>query len=264
MSLLNIRLGYWAPHPNPKIHRREKTSRDQSNLKKLTPLHGFRPNFFHPMLTSTAFGSFIKKIFKPRSAKAGNGSYMGKNEHSHFVELTDGGHFENLGLYELIRRQLKTIIVCDGGSDPNFEFSDLANAIEKVRVDFGVVIDLDIKPLIPQQDDIVGSNACAETGYVKGEIHYPDNTTGTLLYIKTTFVKDVYPDLFCYKKLNPRFPDQSTTDQFFDEKQFEAYRGLGNYIAKKLTSEYMLHTSGELEKLDGFVAPDSVGTEELE
>ncbi len=248
MSLLNIRLGYWAPHPNPEIHPQDKSNKGVSGLKDINPLHGFRPNFFHPMLTSTMFGNFIKKIIDLFHGRKKKGSYLGKTENSHFIELTDGGHFENLGLYELIRRKLKIIIVCDGGADSDFEFSDLANAIEKILIDFGVTIALDISPLIPARkiDRNIGLR-CAERGYVIGDIFYPDNSIGKLIYIKTTFTKGVYADLICYKKKNPLFPDQSTSDQFFDEKQFEAYRGLGHFIAKQLTDSYELTDEGLVE-----------------
>lgn len=250
MSLLNIRLGYWAPHPNPEIHRRENGTNGKVKLKNLNPLYGFRPNFFHPMLTSTAFGSFIKKISSALSGQNKKGSYLGKTEKSHFVELTDGGHFENLGLYELVRRKLKTIIVCDGGSDPDCEFSDLANAIEKIRVDFGVVLKLDINPIIPgKKADHKNGLQCAGQGYITGEILYPDNSIGKLVYIKTTFTEGMYADLVYYKKQNPLFPDQPTSDQFFDEKQFEAYRGLGNFIAKKLTQAHRLTDQGTIEDI---------------
>lgn len=250
MSLLNIRLGYWAPHPNPDIHRRENGANGQVRFKNLNPLHGFRPNFFHPMLTSTAFGTFVKKVISSLPRKQKMGSYLGKTEKSHFVELTDGGHFENLGLYELIRRKLKTIIVCDGSADPDFDFSDLANAIEKIRVDFGVVIKLDINPLLPEKEDLKNGLRCAERGYITAKIFYPDNSIGKLLYIKTTFTEGMYADLVYYKKQNPLFPDQPTSDQFFDEKQFEAYRGLGNFIAKKLTEKYKLTEQGAIEPVN--------------
>ena len=54
--------------------------------------------------------------------------------------LTDGGHFENLGAYELIRRRLRLIVIIDAGGDPDYVFSDLANLIRKARLDFGAEI----------------------------------------------------------------------------------------------------------------------------
>ncbi len=102
LSLLNLRLGYWTI--NPKVDR-----------------YRLKPNFFVPGLTSEIFG-------------------RGLTEDNRYIQLSDGGHFENLAIYELIRRKLDLIIVSDGGADPSFNFDDLANAIEKVRVDFGTKI----------------------------------------------------------------------------------------------------------------------------
>jgi hypothetical protein len=162
---------------------------------------------------------------------------FGKNEKNRFIELTDGGHFENLGLYELVRRRLPRIIVCDAAADPEYGFNDLANAIEKVRVDFGASVKIDIKPLIPRKASKDEEIRHAETACVKGAISYADNTEADLYYIKTTFYKDLQADLFAYRKFNPAFPDETTADQFFDEKQFEAYRELG-YVSAGLLSDF--------------------------
>jgi hypothetical protein len=251
MSLLNIRLGYWAPHPDPAInkwqnwgHQHEKqkmVSMLSRTLGQIVPTHSYRPNFFVPMLSATAFGKFIgyglSRLTRglPENFQISKNCF-GKNESNHFIELTDGGHFENLGIYELVRRRLKLIIVLDGAADPKFEFADLANAMEKVRVDFGVLLKLDVRPMIPA--DAVDAECkvnCAEQGFVFGEIVYPDDTRGTLVYIKTAYVRGLHPDLLSYKKRHADFPDQTTADQFFDEKQFEAYRELGYSLAKMMT-----------------------------
>lgn len=159
-----------------------------------------------------------------------------KNEENRLIEFTDGGHFENLGMYELIRRRLSLIIVRDGAADPEFKFTDLANVVEKVRVDFGTLLKLDIKPLIPGESADPGCGVrCAERRFAVGEILYPDGSEGMLIYLKTTFTKEMYPDVLSYKKHNRQFPDQTTADQFFDEKQFEAYRELGYFLAKTMT-----------------------------
>jgi hypothetical protein len=54
--------------------------------------------------------------------------------------LSDGGHFENTGCYELIRRRVPFIICSDAGQDPNYEFADFANLVRKARIDFGAEI----------------------------------------------------------------------------------------------------------------------------
>ena len=207
MGLLNIRLGYWAPNPNK--HHGTKSI----------------PNYLHPGLSEVFFRSRL-------------------NEEANYVQLTDGGHFENLALYELIRRRTKLIVLCDGGADPDFQFTDFANTVEKVRTDFGTLILCDcedLQPLVPRSkagaditDDAI---KYAEHGYIMRTIIYPDNSQGRLLYLKTTFFEQLSTDLYGYKKAHPQFPDEPTSDQFFDEKQFEAYRELGFQTAWQMMQD---------------------------
>ncbi|MDD2465647.1 MAG: patatin-like phospholipase family protein [Desulfobulbus sp.] len=204
MGLLNLRLGYWVP--NPRYHDRTWRGRLRN------------PNFIHPGLYEVMLRTCL-------------------NEDRSFIQLSDGGHFENLGLYELIRRKLRLIIVCDAGADPKFSFSDLANAMQKVRTDFGALIMIEneeLQPLVPKIDPANGEVACAEQGHLIATIKYTDNTTGTLIYLTTTFFKGLSADLYGYKKVHPNFPDEPTSDQFYDEKQFEAYRELGFQAAWKM------------------------------
>lgn len=208
LSLLNLRLGFWAPHPDPK--------------KKMV----FPPNFLHPSLTGGILSG-------------------GLNERRHAIELSDGGHFENLALYELLRRRLSVIICTDGGADPSFQFGDLGNLVEKTRVDFGTIItfeqeDYCLENLLPgtgEDDYFVEKYNGAKNGFAVGRIRYPDGTEGALIYIKTTLIKGLSADILGYKTANPSFPDQSTTDQFFDETQFEAYRELGYYLGHRMLEE---------------------------
>jgi hypothetical protein len=55
--------------------------------------------------------------------------------------LTDGGHFENMGGYELIRRRLPMIVVIDAEDDADYTFEGIANLVRKARIDFGAEID---------------------------------------------------------------------------------------------------------------------------
>ena len=120
---------------------------------------------------------------------------------------------------------------------PSTSFSDLANAMQKIRTDFGAMIMIeneDLAPLIPQENPEKGEVACAQQGHLIATIKYADNSTGTLIYLTTTFFNGLSADLYGYKKAHPSFPDESTSDQFFDEKQFEAYRELGFQTAWKM------------------------------
>ncbi len=211
LSALNLRLGYWTGNPSKHVW-------------------SFAPNFFVPGLST----EILRSGFRETDIR---------------ILLSDGGHFENLALYELVRRKLHLIIVSDGGEDGGFNFDDLANAVEKVRVDFGTKIvfkdkngeglkaDFGLNGILFNAD---GRNAfqkkyeIAERGFAIADVHYNDGSMGTLVYLKLAMVNELPTDVYSYKGLNPTFPHQSTADQFFDEKQFEAYRELGYTIAWKM------------------------------
>jgi hypothetical protein len=215
MGMLNLRLGYWLRNPNPQADSpwwlRWLSRRQSAGLVS--------PGLFE------SFGRF------------------NLHEHERYVLLTDGGHFENLALYELVRRRLKLILVCDATADPDFKFVDLANAIEKVRADFGAIVEItsnDLAALVPQapKDKSARDSGmlAAERGYLIAPIRYSrregqvgdaDAERGCLIYLKATFFKELFADLHGYRRAHPTFPNQSTSDQFFNEKKFEAYRELG-------------------------------------
>lgn len=209
MALLNLRLGYWGPHPDPKKRARRRPNHFDSGWYEVLP-NGYREN-------------------------------------NAFLQLSDGGHFENLALYELIRRRLKLIIVCDGGADLDFNFEDLQTAIRRVRADFGALVDFDKdnhpKLLIPQDDLIAGYPRrvkLAKKGHIVGTVTYADGSKGTLVYLKTTLIDGMSLELLGYKSAHPDFPDETTADQFFDEDQFEAYRELGYRIASAMIDQAKL------------------------
>jgi hypothetical protein len=142
--------------------------------------------------------------------------------------LSDGAHFDNLGLYELVRRHCRYILISDCGADPEVAFDDLGNAIRRVREDFGVEITIDTTPLRPE-----GPERRAERPMVAGEIRYPAGDYGLLLYIKPTLTGDEPSDVAQYASRNKVFPHETTLDQFFDEAQWESYRRLGEHVAKQ-------------------------------
>ncbi|HHD73138.1 MAG TPA: hypothetical protein ENL02_04465 [Epsilonproteobacteria bacterium] len=192
MSLLNARLGYWIENP------REKSGAE------------------------TIGWNYYLSIFKELFGK-------GLNEHETYIHLADGGHFENLGLYELIRRKCRYIIVSDAGKDPRFTFGYLAKVIELARVDFGAEIKIDTRPLRPDE-----KHQLSKTAFILGTVRYHDGKIVDIIYVKTTMIEGLSEDIYSYRRTNPKFPDQTTTDQFFDEMQFEAYRELGYQIGKNL------------------------------
>ena len=187
MAALNLRLGLWLPHPSKFAHKRYR----------LFP------------------GIWFYREMLGQSKANGN-----------HVHLSDGGHFENMALYELIRRHCRYIIASDCGADADVAFDDLGNVVRRVREDFGVEVDIDLAPLRPDGE------GKARQSMVAGDVRYPDGDTGVLLVIKPTLTGNEPADIAQYRRRNGAFPHESTGDQFYDEAQWESYRRLGLHCAR--------------------------------
>jgi hypothetical protein len=148
------------------------------------------------------------------------------DDESRYVYLSDGGHFENLGIYELVRRRCRYIIACDAGCDPKYGFEDLGNAIRKCQIDLGIGIDIDPRAIRPDAQSGRGSAHCAV-----GRIHYEQvdwhARPGFLFYVKASLTGGEPTDILQYAAEHPAFPHEATTDQWYSESQFESYRKLG-------------------------------------
>jgi hypothetical protein len=211
MALMNLRLGFWLP--NEQSRGRWRRSCTQS----------FRANHFDPGL---------KEVLG-----------LNLRETSPVCLLSDGGHFENLGLYELVRRRVRLIVACDGTADPDYAFADLQNAIARIWADFGARIEFDEAALAPFMPSIEAGYPrdarVSQRAYAVAEITYADDSKGCLVYLTTALIAGLRLKLMGYKGANWDFPDQSTGDQFFDETQFEAYRELGYVIADLAVREQL-------------------------
>lgn len=172
------------------------------------------------------------------------------------VNVSDGGHFDNLGLYEMVRRRCRYIVVLDGGQDGGRTFESLGEAIRKIRVDFGV-------PITLAGLDIGGSEG--KLGYAwHGTIHYSEVDSrgkgtkvsdGELIYVRPAVTGGEPVDVQAYQRLNPAFPHQSTADQWFSESQFESYRVLGEYAID--------HTLQYYEACKGLPSRQSTGNRDV-
>lgn len=184
------------------------------------------------------------------------------DEGSKFINLSDGGHFENLGLYELVRRRCRYIIVVDGEADDDYHFESLGGAVRKCRADFGIEIEIDPRPITPQQK-------FSATHCVVGRINYDEEVRawengtvvrkaaqpGWILYLKASITGDEPADVEEYRRENLQFPQQPTADQFFSESQFESYRRLGLHVARSafdhVGPEAAKHLPEVFERLKG-------------
>jgi Patatin-like phospholipase len=213
MTLFNARLGAWLGNPG-------------AHGQKTWKLRGPR----------TAVGSLVKEAFGLT------------NNTSKYVYLSDGGHFENLGLYEMVLRRCRHIVVLDSGADPCFSYEDLGNALRKIRIDMNIPIEFD-EPLGRPLQDKKKRCAVARIGYSKVD---GDCEDGYLIYIKPMCLGNESPDVQSYHSEQLEFPHQSTAEQWFNESQTESYRMLGletmDEISRGLKGITMEHLRGAAEE----------------
>src|SRR5262249_42521090 len=148
-----------------------------------------------------------------------------------------GGHIENLGIYELLRRRCQLIVAIDAEADPEMSFGSLVTLQRYARIDLGIIINL---PWAEIRNGTRSASAeIAKSGGLPphaaphgphcavGEILYPHGGKGILIYVKSSLSGDENDYIVDYKRRFPRYPHETTADQLFSEEQFEVYRALG-------------------------------------
>jgi hypothetical protein len=188
LTMFNVRLGWWFPNPGQPAWRRNGLS------------------FSLYYLVMELLGIADEKRF--------------------FLSASDGGHFENLGIYELIRRRCRLIIACDAECDEALQFGGLGNVIRICETDFGAVIDIDVKSIRSQK----AGPSLAHCAI--GQIKYSSGDIGRLIYLKASMTGDEDISIAQYRSSHPSFPHESTANQFFSEDQFESYRKLGLHTVR--------------------------------
>ena len=200
LAVLNVRLNYWAAPP-----------RKPCAPGKLRGPLG--------LLSMGAPGALY--LFKEMT-----GLLMGENDN--YLNLSDGGHVENMALYELMRRRCKFIIGIDGEADPQRTFGGLMTLVRLANVDLGITIEPDLEELRRVE------SGDSRSHFLLCKIDYGPGLKGFLLYIKSSMTGNESEFLRKYRTENPAFPHESTAQQLYDETQFEAYRALGQHIAENL------------------------------
>ena len=220
LALLNVRLGFWLANP-----------RYVSSASK--PQHRSTPLYLWSEISGRLY------------------------ENADAVYLTDGGHIENLGVYELLRRRCKVIIAVDAEADAAMNFSALMTLQRYARIDLGIRIDL---PWTPIRTHTLGWMTCNAGKPVSpppvasdgphvaiGIIDYGAGERGYLVYIKSSLTGDENDYIRDYARRHDSFPHESTGDQFFSEEQFEVYRALGFHI----THEFLSGDNDVVAAVDG-------------
>lgn len=219
LAMLNVRLNYWILNPS---YVPQET--DDAGIGTI----------FSRIVNRVGPMFLIRELFGANTVK------------KRYVNLSDGGHLENLGAYELIRRECRLIFIGDGEADPELKFEGLAEFVRMVQIDLGIRIDIDGLDEIRR----------GEQHHAIGTINYANGRIGKLIYMKSSLLGDnnliatLGPENYTtsphrddnqmfdenafianYRASNPSFPHQTTGDQFFDEAQFECYRALGFAVA---------------------------------
>jgi hypothetical protein len=213
LAFFNVRLGWWLGNPGPA---------GAHTFNRSCPRIAVRP------LLAETFG--LTDAANP------------------YVYLSDGGHFENLGLYEMVLRRCHCIVVSDASCDTARSFTDLGNAIQKIRIDQG--IDIEIDPDLLRSED---GSRLSRGHYALGIIRYDrvdrDAPPGLLVYLKPSLTGNEPADVTEYADCHEEFPHEPTADQFFDESQFESYRALGAHIVEKVFGQPATNSTGEADHL---------------
>lgn len=244
LTFFNVRLGVWLGNPGNAGGRPPWW--DRLAHKPRRPYETTGPLFALRPLISELFGL--------------------TDDDSPYVNLSDGGHFEDLALYEMVRRRCRRIIVVDGDQDRDRRFADLGNAVRKIWIDLGVRITFDDSDLLAAELD---AELAGIPYFALGTIEYVSDPkvgeplktpTGKILYIKPAVRGDERAaDVIAYKRAHNDFPAQSTAEQWFDESQFEACRRLGQLMTERIIDATGVAQDNlslttlfeELDKIDG-------------
>jgi hypothetical protein len=237
LGVANVRLGYWwNSHVTPRDRKDARTKPTRRNRV------GEWVNAILPVQTHL-FQEFTARFFGPNRTR---------------WYLSDGGHFENTGCYELLRRRVPFIIACDGGQDANYTFEDLANLVRKARTDLcadirflsrsdiETMVDASLHRVVGLLDDFrTAAEGEILSGLAQGfsrahavlaHVYYEQaQEPGSLiLFVKPSLTGDEPLDVLQYRQQHRAFPQEPTVDQYFDEAQWESYRALGEHIGRQL------------------------------
>jgi hypothetical protein len=158
-----------------------------------------------------------------------------------YLYVSDGGHWENLGLIELLRRGCNRIYLVSAAGDGAQGFGTIGEAIALAREELGIEIEgLDLDRLRlpdgePAEDEEVLIHSDGTTQHFASVTHITgklcrtgdDESYGTIVVLEANLTSGIPWDVQAYAEQNLQFPDDSTLDQFFDHRQFESYRSLG-------------------------------------
>jgi len=220
MAMMNIRLGVWIRNPEKRSEASGPTG--DGRLRKVAR-------------------SLVRRWREPGALyvlKEGLGLV---NADDPYIYVSDGGHWENLGLTELLRKECTHVIVVDASGDPGL--GDVGRAMSVARAELGVEFELDPRKTLGKDKDLAASPV------VEGSFTYPGGkAVGEIYYCRSVLWQDAPSDLHLFAAQDTRFPNHPTSNQFLSGDLFDAYRGLGWAAGKKLTEVVAKKVPPDLEE----------------
>jgi hypothetical protein len=145
-----------------------------------------------------------------------------------WMYVTDGGHYDNLGLVEALHRGADRIVVLDASGDKADTWFTLGGAIALARADAGVDIKLD--PATMSKPGLDHGQVVRPWAYGTFTRANPEDGLpwqGRIWVCKLGWWDGAPWDVLAYARSHPTFPCDSTVEQLYDAKEFEAYHQLG-------------------------------------
>jgi hypothetical protein len=217
-TLANVRLGLWIRPPWWLQAHAADAADDTADASTGTSLPG--------RLRDEA----VRRLRQPDLTRLFAEAFGRLHLNGRWLYVTDGGHYENLGLVEALRRRPDLVIVLDASADGAGRYDTLGQAVALARTECGVQTHIDPRAISPSP------NGLSETATVLGTFCYPDDpeTRRPLVYGKLAVPGDAPWDVQAYREAHPAFPIDSTVQQLYDADEFEAYRALGSHVAAAL------------------------------
>ena len=229
LTVLNARLGVWLPNPYGQPPRVVQRALD---LRRTYDAGGPRRPRRARVLAWENAARVVSVAAKPGPYRLLREAFGRPSLSDRKLYVTDGGHYDNLGLLEALRRRPRQVIVIDASNDAANSFGALAEAIATARMDLGVEIAIDVTPL-----QASGERRAAKA-WVTGRATYDDSDDVTeIVFLKAQLVPRLSWDVEHYARENPDFPRRSTSRQLFDEWDFEAYRELGQDLCERMLAD---------------------------
>jgi len=232
-AVVNARLGVWLPNPYWGTAAKAAELADTWAERAARGHAGLGVRVVARL--AEIWAHLVSTVDKPGPYRLVKEAFGRTSLYDRRLYVTDGGHYDNLGLLEALRRRPRRIIVIDASADAVGSFSTLGSAIATARMDLGVEVELDPRPLRPSREAASGDEGDrVQRAWARGVARHPDGGETEILYVKAMLAGKLSWDIEAYALAHREFPLRTTGDQIYGEFDFEAYRALGHALTSDM------------------------------